>query len=87
MASPELIALARAHAAQIIVGDVSPAEGVRSISTDVYSRLEVGDHSVDQFVYWADALKDADTDQRQVMCQVAIIRLADEFLRNHPEES
>ena len=79
--------LARAHAAQIVVGDVSPADGARKISTDVFSRLDSDDHSVDQFVYWAEAIEDAITDQRQVMCQVAIIRLADEFLRNHPEKS
>ena len=87
MTSPDLIALARAHAAQIVVGDVSPADGARSIWTDVFSRLELGDHSVDQFVYWADAIEGAITDHRQVMCQVAIIRLADEFLRNHPEKN
>ena len=84
MATPDLIALARQHAAQIVVGDVSPADGARSISTDVFARLESGDHSVDQFAYWAEAIEDAVTDQRHVMCQVAIIRLADEFLRNHP---
>ena len=87
MPSPELIALARIHASQIVVGDVSPAAGARSISEDVFSRLELGDHSVDQFVYWADAIDDAVTDQRQVMCQVAIIRLAEEFLRTHPQEN
>jgi hypothetical protein len=87
MASPELIARARAHAAQIVIGDVTPADGVRSILTDVSSRLDFDDHSVDQFAYWADAINDAVTDQRQVMCQVAIIRLADEFLRNHPADN
>ena len=87
MPSPELIALARIHASQIVIGDVSPAAGARSISKDVFSRLERGDHAVDQFVYWADAIDDAVTDQRQVMCQVAIIREAAEFLRNHPQES
>jgi hypothetical protein len=87
MASPDLIALARVHAAQIVVGDVSPADGARSISKDVCSRLELGDPSVDEFVYWADAIQDAITDQREVMCQVAIIRLADEFLRNHPADN
>jgi hypothetical protein len=87
MPSPELMALARLRAAQIVVGDVSPADGARSISTEVFSRLESGDHSVDQFVYWAEALEEARTDQRQIRCQAAIIRLADDFLRNHPADS
>ena len=65
-------------------GAVSPAEGARAIWTDVFYHLELGDHSVDQFVYWADAIEDADTEERRQFCESAIIRIANEFLRDNP---
>lgn len=85
MPSPEvLMALARTHAARIVSGDVTPATGARAIWTDVFYHLEMGNHSVDQFVYWADAIEDADDDQRREFCEKAIIRIARDFLRDHP---
>ena len=82
--STELKEIARKHATQIIYGDVSPAAGARAIWTDVFYHLDEGDHSVDQFVYWADALDEADSEQQLVRCQVAIIKLAREFLEAYP---
>jgi len=52
--------------------------------TDVFYHLELGDHSVDQFVYWADAIDDADTEERRLFCESAIVRIAREFLVNNP---
>jgi len=80
MPSEALRATARTHAAQILSGEVTPAEGARSMWTDVFYHLELGDHCVDQFVYWADAIDDADTEDRRRFCESAIIRVAREFL-------
>ena len=83
MSSPEVLkALARTYAARIVSGEVTPAEGARSIWTDVFYHLEMGDHSVDQFVYWADAVEDAEDDERRRFCENAIIRIATEFLQS-----
>jgi hypothetical protein len=85
MPSPEVLkALARTIAARIVAGDVTPAAGARAIWTDVFYHLELGDHSVDPFVYWADAIEDADDDQRREFCEDAIRRIAAEFLATHP---
>ena len=84
MPSETLKATARTHAAQIVSGAVTPAAGARSIWTDVFYHLELGDHCVDQFVYWADAIDDADTEERRLFCESAIIRLAREFLAANP---
>lgn len=73
--------LARSYAARIVSGEVSPATGARLIWTDVFYHLELGDHCVDQFVYWADAIDDADTEERRLFCEDAIRRIAREFLR------
>jgi len=87
MPSPgELRALARTHAARIVSGAVTPAEGARAIWTDVFYHLELGDHSVDQFVYWADAVEDAETDERRQFCEDAIVRIANDFLKNYADE-
>jgi len=83
-APDELKALARTIAARIVSGEVTPAAGARAIWTDVFYHLEMGDHSVDQFVYWADAVEDADDDERRQFCENAIVRIAEQFLREHP---
>lgn len=83
--SDALKAVARKHAAGIVYGEVPPGVGARAIWTEVFYHLEEGDHSVDQFVYWADAIAEADTEQRRVRCEVAIIRLANDFLQTYPE--
>ena len=85
MPSPgELKTLARTYAARIVSGELTPAAGARAIWTDVFYHLEMGDHSVDQFVYWADAIEDAEDDQRREFCEDAIIRIAREYLRDNP---
>jgi len=76
---------ARTIAARIVSGEISPAAGARTIWTDVFYHLELGDHSVDQFVYWADAIDDADTEERRLFCESAIIRIASEFLRSNSD--
>ena len=48
--------------------------------TEVFYHLELGDHSVDQFVYRADAIEDAEDEERRRFCESAIIRLATELL-------
>jgi len=84
MPSEALKSLARTHAARIVSGEITPAAGARLIWTDVFYHLELGDHSVDQFVYWADAIEDADSDERRSFCENAIIRIAREFLSTNP---
>jgi hypothetical protein len=84
MPPDRLKALARTYSARIVAGEITPAAGARSIWTDVFYHLELGDHSVDQFVYWADAIEDADDDERRRFCENAIIRIAREFLQNNP---
>jgi hypothetical protein len=79
-----LKAVARTYAARIVSGEITPAAGARAIWTDVFYHLELGDHCVDQFVYWADAIEDADDDERRRFCENAIVRIAREFLRNNP---
>lgn len=84
MSPDPLKELARSYAARIVSGEVSPAIGARAIWTDVFYHLELGDHAVDQFVYWADAIDEADTDERRAFCESAIIRIAREFLSTNP---
>ena len=84
MPSDALKTVARAHAARIVSGQITPAAGARAMWTDVFYHLELGDHSVDQFVYWADAIEDAEDDERRRFCESAIVRLAAEFLQNNP---
>lgn len=79
-----LKALARTYAARIVSGEVAPGAGARAIWTDVFYHLDEDDHSVDQFVYWADAIEDADTEDRRLFCEAAIVRIAAEYLRDHP---
>ena len=71
---------ARSYASKIVSGEMTPAAGARAMWTDVFYHLELGDHSVDQFVYWADAIEDAEDEERRRFCESAIIRLATEFL-------
>jgi hypothetical protein len=84
MPSDTLKSVARTHATRIISGEVSPAVGARSIWTDVFYHLDLGDHCVDLFVYWADAIDDAEDDERRMFCESAILRIATDFLRNNP---
>lgn len=84
MPSDALKAIARTHAARIVSGEITPAVGARAIWTDVFYHLELGDHSVDQFVYWADAIEDAEDEERRLFCESAIKRIAAEFLQNNP---
>ena len=79
-----LMTRARTIAARIVSGELTPAAGARAIWTDVFYHLELGDHSVDQFDYWADAIEDADSDERLRFCESAIRRIAAEFLKNNP---
>jgi hypothetical protein len=79
-----LKAKARTYAERIVSGEVSPAAGARAMWTDVFYHLEMGDHSVDQFVYWADAIEDAEDEERRQFCESAIVRIAQDFLRNNP---
>ena len=79
-----LKALARTYASRIVSGEITPAAGARSMWTDVFYHLELGDHSVDQFVYWADAIEDAEDDERRRFCESAIIRIAQDYLKNNP---
>ena len=75
---------ARTYAARIVSGEITPAAGARAMWTDVFYHLEMGDHSVDQFVYWADAIEDAEDEERRRFCESAIIRIANDYLRNNP---
>jgi hypothetical protein len=81
-----LIIRARTIAARIVSGEITPAAGARSMWTDVFYHLELGDHSVDQFVYWADAIDDAEDEERRAFCETAIRRIAAEFLQRSEQD-
>ena len=76
MPSAALKALARAHAARIVSGEVSPSDGARAIWTDVFYHLEPGDHFADGFVFWGYEIDTAETDARRWFCEAAVLNLA-----------
>jgi len=76
MPSDALKALARAHAARIVSGEVSPSDGARAIWTDVFYHLEPGDHFADGFVFWGYEIDTAETDARRWFCEAAVLNLA-----------
>lgn len=80
MPSEELKAVATAHAARIVTGEVSPADGARAIWTDVFYHLDLGDHFVDGFIFWGYELDTAETDARRWFCEAAVINLARRML-------
>lgn len=80
MPSEELKAVATAHAARIVSGEVSPADGARAIWTDVFYHLDLGDHFVDGFIFWGYELDTAETDARRWFCEAAVINLARRML-------
>lgn len=82
MPSDELKALARAHAAKIVAGEMSPSDGARAIWTDVFYHLELGDHFVDGFVFWGYELDNAESDGRRWFCEAAILSLARRMLQD-----
>ena len=80
MPSEELKAVARLHAAKIVSGEVTPADGARAIWTDVFYHLELGDHFVDGFIFWGYELENAETDARRWFCEAAVVNLAKRLL-------
>ena len=80
MPSDELKALTHAYAAKIVSGELSPSVGARAIWTDVFYRLETGDHSVDGFIFWVYEHDTAESDQRRWFCEAAISSLARRML-------
>ena len=87
MPSDELKALARAHAAKIVSGDLSPSDGARAMWTDVFYHLELGDHFVDGFIFWGYELDTAETEARRWFCEAAIMSLARRMLKDEPEST
>src|SRR5688572_19228182 len=85
MPSDALKAVARAHAAKIVSGEVAPADGARAIWTDVFYHLEPGDHFADGFVFWGYELDIAETDARRWFCEAALVNLARGLLAEIPE--
>ena len=84
MPSDELKAIARACAAKIVSGEVSPSDGARAMWTDVFYHLELGDHFVDGFIFWGYELDTAETEQRRWFCEAAIVSLAKRMLKDEP---
>lgn len=80
MPSEALKAVARAHAARIVSGEVTPSDGARAIWTDVFYHLELGDHFVDGFIFWGYELDTAETDARRWFCEAAVVNLARRLL-------
>jgi hypothetical protein len=85
MPSEPLKAVARAHAARIVSGEVAPTDGARAIWTDVFYHLEPGDHFADGFVFWGYELDIAETDARRWFCEAALVNLARQLLKDIPE--
>ncbi|HJU41711.1 MAG TPA: hypothetical protein VJ691_02815 [Vicinamibacterales bacterium] len=84
MPSDELKALARAYAAKIVSGEISPSDGARAMWTDVFYHLEMGDHFVDGFIFWGYELDTAETDARRWFCEAAITALARRMIEDEP---
>jgi hypothetical protein len=84
MPSDELRAVARACAAKIVSGEVSPSDGARAMWTDVFYHLELGDHFVDGFIFWGYELDTAESEQRRWFCEAAIMNLARRMLKEAP---
>jgi hypothetical protein len=82
MPSEALRAVARAHAARIVSGEVTPSDGARAIWTDVFYHLELGDHFVDGFIFWGYELDTAETDARRWFCEAAVVNLARRLLKD-----
>lgn len=87
MPSEALKAVARSHAAKIVSGEVSPADGTRAIWTDVFYHLELGDHFVDGFIFWGYELDNAETEARRWFCEAAVVNLAKRLLDDGGEPS
>ena len=84
MPSEALKAVARAHAAKIVSGEVAPSDGARAIWTDVFYHLEPGDHFADAFVFWGYELDIAETDARRWFCEAAVVNLARRLVADIP---
>lgn len=80
--SDALRAVAHAHAAKIVSGETKPYQGARAIWTDVFYHLAPDDHFVDGFVYWADQVDDAESEERRQVCESAIVTLAYRLLHD-----
>ena len=85
MPSEALKAVARAHAAKIVSGEVAPSDGARAIWTDVFYHLEPGDHFADGFVFWGYELDIAETDARRWFCEAAVVNLARRLMAELPD--
>ena len=79
-----LKALARTYASRIVSGEISPAAGARSMWTDVFYHLELGDHFVDAFIFWGYELDTAETEARRWFCEAAIMSLARRMVKDEP---
>lgn len=84
MPSEALKAVARAHAAKIVSGQVSPSDGARAIWTDVFYHLEPGDHFADGFVFWGYELDCAESAARRWFCEAAVVNLARRLVADVP---
>ena len=79
-----VIQRAKAIAAQIIDGTVSPYDGAKLICPIMWE-LPNGDHALDGFVYWEDEYISADSDDRRDYCRRAILKVAEHLLNdNYP---
>ena len=85
MPSEALKAVARAHAAKIVSGEVAPSDGARAIWTDVFYHLDPGDHFADGFVFWGYELDIAETDARRWFCEAAVVNLARRLTAEIPD--
>jgi len=81
-ASSILISIATEIAQEIRHGNISPYAGARRIWFECHQELDVGDHRLDPFVYWASEFEETSEPTRRVLCEDAIRQAAADLIQN-----
>jgi hypothetical protein len=76
-----VIQRAKAIAAQIVDGTLSPHEGAKLVC-EIRWQSANESHALDGFVYWEDEYVSADTEDRQAYCHRAIMKVAQNLLED-----
>jgi hypothetical protein len=74
--------LAKAYAARIVDGSLSPYAGAKAIWQELTSELRPDDHTLDPFIYWADEFEETRDPERRKLCESAIFESARELMNS-----
>ena len=81
-ASQTRIDIATKIAQEIRLGNISPYAGARRIWFECHQELDVGDHRLDPFVYWATEFEETSEPTRRTFCEDAILQAAADLIQN-----